>query len=805
MAIEIGKKGKVECVWHVSPYDYSAEKASILEAKFASKYGIERRKVKVRPDFLSVDEKGNSIDVGSDIIQNIQDPAYQVKLFKDYIEVNGITDYDFDLIKTIDAEVNYGIDYQVYDKYRRYSIKWVRWDNFLSYGEGNFFDFTQLGHICLLSGEPANQSGKTTLAIDLIRFLLFGRTLKSQTLDKVFNRFLPEATVVNVEGCICIDGVDYVIKRVLSRPALARRTEKSKTTQKVEYYKIVGSSKEELEEYVEDQAEENVAKTNKVIKEAIGRESDFELIMSVTDATLDDLVNKKEAERGRLLSRWIGLLPIEEKDVLARELYNGKIKPSLAKNMYDSGNLLLEITSFEQQIGVFQAEVLKLEKENDGLGKEIALLEESNKKLNQARLGVDESLEKVDIVTLDRQLNDLIELGKKKVSERDTMSRELESIGDVSYSVEEFDKLSEQERAGSNVVTRIESEYRSAKKQKELAENSEICPFCHRKLDNVDNSKVIQQFKDEMERLVIEGKAKRAEHGLLKKRLEEMKVSRDKYTRRNALIGNISAIEVNISELRSKTKDLLRLKKDYEKNKEAIDKNNKLEIDLRLNEESIKAKRTAKEHNLGLATSFKGDIKNYQEQVENRKKLIQRIKEEEILDRNWQIYLKMIGKDGISKMVLRKTLPIINARLTQLLMDVCDFDVEVAMNQKGEVQFKLIKDGVISDLSSGSGFELTASALALRAVLADMSTIPRCSGIILDEIFGRVSHENYDNMKNLIEKISMSHDWVWLISHNDEIKDWCDMNIIVRKENNVSRVITTPNKSLTTKHDIKAS
>ena len=805
MAIEIGKKGKIECVWHVSPYDYSAEKVSVMEAKLASKYGIERRKVKVRPDFLSIDEKGNSIDVGSEIIQNIQDPAYQVKLFKDYLETNSITDYDFDLIKTIDAEVNYGIDYQVYDKYRRYSIKWIRWDNFLSYGEGNFFDFTQLGHICLLSGEPANQSGKTTLAIDLIRFLLFGRTLKSPTLDKVFNRFIPEATVVNVEGCICIDGVDYVIKRVLTRPALSRRTDKSKTTQKVEYYKIVGSSKEELEDYVEDQAEENVAKTNKVIKEAIGRESDFELIMSVTDATLDDLVNKKEAERGRLLSRWIGLLPIEEKDVLARELYNGKIKPSLAKNMYDSGNLLLEITSFEQQIGVFQGEVAKLEKENEGIDKEITILEESSKKLNQARLSVDDSLEKVDIVTLEKQLNELVELGKKKVSERDTMSRELESIGEVSYSVEEFDKLSEEERAGSNVVTRIESEYRSAKKQKELAENSEICPFCHRKLDNVDNSKVIRQFKEEMERLATEGKVKRAEHEALRKKLEEMKVSRDRYTRRNTLIGNISAYDVNISELRSKAKDLIHLKKDYEKNKEAIDKNNKLEIDLRLNEESIKAKRITKEHNLGLATSFKGDIKNYQEQVENRKKLIQRIKDEEVLDRNWQIYLKMVGKDGISKMVLRKTLPIINARLTQLLMDVCDFDVEVAMNQKGEVQFKLIKDGVTSDLSSGSGFELTASALALRAVLADMSTIPRCSGIILDEIFGRVSHENYDNMKNLIEKISMSHDWVWLISHNDEIKDWCDMNIIVRKENNVSRVITAPNKSLTAKHGIKAS
>ena len=80
----------------------------------------------------------------------------------------------------------------------------------------------------------------------------------------------------------------------------------------------------------------------------------------------------------------------------------------------------------------------------------------------------------------------------------------------------------------------------------------------------------------------------------------------------------------------------------------------------------------------------------------------------------------MVGKNGISKMVLRKTLPIINARLAQLLSDVCDFDVEVAINNKNDVMFNLIKDGVVSDLSSGSGFERTCASLALRLVLGQI-------------------------------------------------------------------------------------
>ena len=44
----------------------------------------------------------------------------------------------------------------------------IKFDNFLSYGENNFFDFTKLNGMVLLNGEPANQSGKTTFALHAI-------------------------------------------------------------------------------------------------------------------------------------------------------------------------------------------------------------------------------------------------------------------------------------------------------------------------------------------------------------------------------------------------------------------------------------------------------------------------------------------------------------------------------------------------------------------------------------------------------------------------------------------------------------
>ena len=59
----------------------------------------------------------------------------------------------------------------------------------------------------------------------------------------------------------------------------------------------------------------------------------------------------------------------------------------------------------------------------------------------------------------------------------------------------------------------------------------------------------------------------------------------------------------------------------------------------------------------------------------------------------------------------------------------------------------------------------------------------------MDEIFGRTSKDNYDNMKNLLDKVSKGYESLILISHNSEIHDMCDNHISVVKENNISKIV----------------
>lgn len=786
--IDIKNKSRINVHWNVSPYDYNKDKEKSIIAKLSKKYNLSKEKIKVIPEFLMINEKGEKISLNNDVIQNIQDPQFQLKLFESYLNTSNIVGYDFELIKKIDAEINEKIDYKVYDKYRKYSIKWIRWDNFLSYGASNYFDFTSISGLTSLSG--ANQSGKTTLSIDLIHFLLFGKTEKVPTQDKIFNKHIPEATSVVVEGCINIDGVDYIIKRTLSRAALARRTDKSKTAQKVEYYKVVGDAVESLEEYdVDNQQEENGVQTNKAIKDAIGMESDFDLIMSVTERTLDDLVEKKETDRGRLLSRWIGLLPLEEKDKLAREKFNTQIKPMLLSNRYNEESLMQEIEAFNLTIKNLDKDNKKYKKENKTLDTEIENLEKTKTALLSSKSAIDQTLLKLDITTLNKNIEQSIINGKAKNEEIEGINKELTKIGEVEFSVEEYDKLQSELSKLDGDIAVMRERYKNIDHNITHLKSSEICPTCHRKLDNVDNSKRIEELTKELNEILTKGKDMGIQKETLTNRINQLKTKREDYNKRTNLIVKKSALEVNVEKLRNEYKDYLNLKKEYDKNSEAIDKNNQVDLQIRNNDVFIQNKRNTKETNLACLAKNEADIKNYKKQIEDRQDVIKKLNEEEKLLRNWKIYLELVGKNGISKMVLRKTLPMINGRLSQLLNDVCDFDVEVAINQKNDVMFYLIKDGVYSDLASGSGFELTASGIALRAVLSEMSTIPRSSILTYDEVWGRVAKANYENMKNLIEKVAKQYDAVFLISHSDEVRDWCDCHVSIVKENNISKVV----------------
>lgn len=788
--MKISDQSIIEVNWNVLPVDYTKEMEKNIKVKCAKKYGVPESNVKVNPNFIMINENGEKIALTNDTIVNIQDPKFQVKIFKQYLEINNVENFDWEYIKSIDAEINSEIDYNVYDKYKKYSLKWIKWSNFLSYGKDNYFDFTKLKGMVLVNGKPSNQSGKTTFSIELLRFLLFGKTSKFKTLEGNFNVNLPEETEMTVEGQIEIDGENFIIKRTISRPSLKKRSSKSKVQQKVEYYKVLDNGDtEELYDVIENCQEESGLKTNIAIKEAIGNEQDFDLVICATNENLRDLINFKETERGRLLSRWIGLLPIEEKEQIAKEKY--KLRSSkFISNVYNRETLDGEINDYSVLIENITKECNEKNALLKNITNSIASYREELNKLLESKKEVDNSLISFDI---NSHLNEVERIKTEGIRHKAKKEQDLEMLKEipenVDYSEEIYKKKIEERALLKSEIASLKRDIEKLKKEIATLESSEYCPTCHRKYDNVDNSTIIKAKKDEIDEIILTGKANREKLDKIDIEISEIEKNKELYDKKNKLDIEIKSLNLLMDNLRNKLINANTQTKLYQKNKDSIDFNNNIKIKINNLNARIETEEKSKDNILKEIHEMQAAIVSYTNEIKRRKDFIDKIKEEETVKRNWGIYLDMVGKNGITKMILRNTLPIINAELKRLLTDICNFDVEISINERNEVSFSYSKDGGPKvNISGTSGLEETISSLALRAVLANISTMPKLNFVVLDELWGCVADDNLSKLKPFIDRILSSYDFILQVSHNPLIADWHDSVITVYQDSNVSKI-----------------
>lgn len=781
--IDIGQKAKVKIQWNVAQSNYSRELENSMIALMAKKYGIPAKNIVVEPNYITANNSGV---LSSETVQSIHDPKFQQELMKQYIINNDIKDVDFEEIIKIDSQINSLIDYDAYDKGKRYTIKWVKWSNFLSYGPDNYFDFTTLNGLVLLNGEPANKSGKSTFAYDLLHFLLFGKTNtnKAKNLGELFNNYLPEARTINVEGCINIDGEDFIIRRTLTRPAQGK---KAKTvTNKVEYYRLAEDGSEEI--LPEDNKQEaSTTATTKLIKEALGNESDFDLIISANAKDLDNIISLTETEKGRLLSRWIGLSIIEDKDIKAREKWNKEISVGRFSDMYNQVQLESDIENLTTENKHNEGSIKALNEQISTHDKSITENQSNKDMLLSSMREIDTALLKVDVTTLQASIDALIDDGKRKNSEVTIIEEQIKEIGEVSYSEEEYKKMKSENERLINDMAETRMKINNLKSTNKALESAEICPTCHRKLDNVDNSGQIEENKKTIQELTDNGVAMKKRSDELVESMGVIEQKRAIAYKKSQLELKLAALKTEIANKRAEYKEKSQTLKEIQKNKDAIAKNNEITAKINVITANINYSERAKREATSEINLLEREIVKNNESIALKKSYLVKIEAERKTEKYWKLYLQMIGKDGISKMVLRNTLPIINSELNRLLGDVTDFRVEVVMNEKNDVDFLLIRDETITRLSAASGLEKTQAALALRVVLGKMSKLSRPPFILLDEVLGTVASENYDDMKKLYDKIVSYYDFVLHICHID--LDWYNNNIItVTKTNNISHI-----------------
>jgi len=769
---------KVKVEWLDRPENYSRANQTRVINHFANKYGISKTNITVSFKAVKKNPNGDIIEVSGAGIENIMDINYQRALMKEVIERDGKV-VDFNRILALDDKVNGELNVDLNEsQHRSWSIKWVMVDNFLSFGENNYAPFSKLKGLTIVNSIPANQGGKTTLTIDAIKFLLHGTTTKTDRNEEVFNLYTDKNELI-VRGMIDIEGEETIIERKMKRSA--KKGGGWTVTNKLNYYKLLPDDTEEL------QNEEDAKQTTKKLRETIGTEKDFEMLVLATEKNLDDLIGLTTTESGKVLTRLIGLEILEVKEAAVRSMYNEFAKKKKS-NLYDVITLAEEILDHKEKIVLGNELKTTLTDTLNGAIKEISNLSDENDRLLNSKENVDVTIFELNPSKLDTDIADLTAKGITIKEKCDGIKANIASIGEIDFDEDKHYSLTKELGQKTTDKAIKETEVTRLKRVVSGLVAGGICQSCNRKLDDVDNSAHIAKHELEIEKLngeifIIDGELKSIQGKI--DALNKIKVLVDS---KNRLELDRDRAEVEMGSLRnsilSKRNDL----KKYNLNLEAIELNRKIDSEVAKVKTDIKVAEFTKSDATTKLARVSSDIETNTTSIETKEKLIDTIKKEEEVDKIYKIYIDLVGKKGISKLVLRSVLPIINSEVQRLLEDVCDFDVEISMDDKNEVQFLMIKDDTTKRLKAGSGFEKTAASLALRCVLGKISTLPMPNFITFDEVLGKVAPDNLEKLKTLFDKIKDMYEIVFFITHNDLVKDWGDNVVTVSKPGNVSKI-----------------
>jgi DNA repair exonuclease SbcCD ATPase subunit len=770
----------IKVTWEDVPENFTPEKIRRVKSYFEKKHNAKSVQV-ITKTLTNVNQtRLESLEASDSIL----DHQYQKKLMKDFLRDNNIVIKE-DLMERLDNKVNAQIDKLNENKvrYNKWFIKKVEFSNFLSFGDNNTIDFTNLDGITVIESTPKNFGGKSTSSVDLLMYLFFNTTTKTKTNGEIFNRFT-DKNDVSVRGEITIDGEDYVIERKTSRKM--SKSGDYTVKNELEFYKksedgsIVNLSGEQRRE------------TEVYISSAIGTQEDFLSTILTTGYNLEELIESKPTARGQILTKFMGLESLKAKEEIAKEMFNDWSK-KLVSNTYNKVSLESDNETYKEGITNSENEIERLTKELDKFEKDLENLEKKRDEVFLKRNNdVDKDLLNTNPTLLQREVNELtIQRNQSQTNANNVVVVEPSQF----YHEDQHKELKGQMANLQGVDVAYKYEKSQREKSIKQFEEGTVCPVCNRALDEVDHTDEIEKIKKEIEDIIKEMELNQNQFDLLKEQsegFETLKTEFENYER-NKLRKERYELEIEQKQLEidGKQKRL----DNYESNKKKLEDNQKIDAEVIALKTKIEtANGDIRQTNTNIE-KHTNNITNMNEKIGINEELIKKITAEEELSSVFKIYLTVYGKNGISKVILKNMIPLINQELYRLLVDSCHFILEMNINDKNEVEFIMIdtETRIVKPLNAGSGYERTISSLALRSVLTKISSLPKPNIVVMDEVFGKIADENLEMVGEFFKKIKNYFDHIFVISHNSLIRNWSDNIIMIKKEENVSSVdfITT--------------
>ncbi len=776
----------------LSNTDTADTKKVMTEIKM--RYGVDDFTI-IRTDSFNKQKTGNRLNKLD--FEDITDVNYQNTLVRDYIQrmMPFTTDTDLDALEVINTDINNRI---VQEEVHR-NIHWkpikFTFSNMFSYGENNKIDFAKVGGLMGLFAP--NASGKSSL-FDAISFCLFDKCSRAFKATHIMNN---RKSDFQCQLHFQVNGIDFHIKRT------ARTINKGKNVKvDVQFWKEEGGVVTSLNGTERRD-------TNAVIEQYVGKYEDFVLTALSLQGNNSIFIDKSQSERKDLLAQFMGLNIFDKLYETATE--DIKEVAVLIKN-FKKTDFTTELAEKGLEKQSKKGELRQKEKDLESKTNDVTDLSNKILSLTKELVPVDVSL---DLESLEKKKNqiglDILHVLAEEKSKKAKLDEYTNSISEISQSIEdnktingkpiedakrEWDEYKSEINGTEHQIELLEQSIKSNKeKLSHLAEHEydPNCKFCMNNVfvkDALETKSKVEEQEDTLSELGNKHQSLIQQASYIsdvEEQWETLVELKAKY-QKAIVIKEKTIAELNGFETQKKLYDtqLEQVKVDIQKyhdNEDTIKRNKQIESMIAgLNRTKGEIESEVKSINKDIA-ALNGSISSLESFIGNIKAKMDEVKDLEEKNRLYTYYLDAIKRDGIPYELISKAMPVIENEINNILAQVVDFSIVMDIDGKS-INAKIVYEDQEWPLEMCSGMEKFVSGLAIRVALINICGLPRPNFLVIDEGFGTLDANNLSSLFMMMQYLKTQFDFIWMISHLEQMRDIVDGLIEIKKVDGFSKI-----------------
>ena len=776
----------------LSNTDTADTKKVITEIK--QKYGVDDFTI-IRTDSLSKLKTGNRLNKLD--FEDVSDINYQNSLINDYVQrmMPFTTQSDLNGLERINRDINSRI---TQDEVHR-NINWkpikFTFSNMFSYGEDNKINFTKLGGLVGLFAP--NASGKSSL-FDAVSFCLYDKCSRAFKASNILNNRKKE---FECHLQFQVNGIDFHIKRT------AKTVNKGKNVKvDVDFWRMDGDQAISLNGTERRD-------TNQIIEQYVGRYEDFVLTALSLQGNNALFIDKSQSERKDLLAQFMGLNIFDKLYETATE--DIKEVSVLIKN-FKKTDFTTELADKSLEKQTKQSELRSLEKtlESKTIDKEdlINRIVESNKEL----VPIDGNLDIDSLEIKSQQIqSEIKQLDGDRLSKQSKIDEYIELETQISKSIEdnktinskpieeakkEWDEYKSEITETEHQIELLEQSIKSNREKLSHLEAHEYdpnCKFCMNNVfvkDAIETKEKVEEQEDQLNILQNKHQSLIQQASYLsdvEEQWDELVDLKSKYQKivviKEKTEAELKGLDTKEELLNHQLQTIQTDIETYHNNETTINRNKQIEtviteLNKTKNEIETEIKSVTSQIN-----SLNGAINSINTFIDGIKNRMEEVKELEEKNRLYTYYLDSVKRDGIPYELISKALPVIENEINNILAQVVDFSVMMEVDGKS-INAKIVYEDQEWPLEMCSGMEKFVSGLAIRVALINICNLPRPNFLVIDEGFGTLDSDNLSSLFMMMQYLKTQFDFIWMISHLEQMRDIVDGLIEIKKIDGFSKI-----------------